>query len=71
MNEQTSLDTLKADITSERQRTLTEQFLRVMSLVKLLRTECPWDRKQTPDSLAHLLLEESYELVDAIDKGGR
>jgi len=48
MNEQTSLDTLKADITSERQRTLTEQFLRVMSLVKLLRTECPWDRKQTP-----------------------
>ncbi|MDP8305960.1 MAG: nucleoside triphosphate pyrophosphohydrolase [Candidatus Chlorobium antarcticum] len=69
MNEQTSLDTLKADITSERQRTLTEQFLRVMSLVKLLRTECPWDRKQTPDSLAHLLLEESYELVDAIDKG--
>ena len=49
-------------------RTLQEQFERVLSLVKVLRQECPWDRKQTPESLAHLLLEESYELVHAIDK---
>jgi len=69
MNEKTSLEALKTDITTRRQRTLTEQFLRVTNLVKLLRTECPWDRKQTPESLVHLLLEESYELVDAIDKG--
>ena len=45
-----------------------EQFERVLSLVKVLRQECPWDRKQTPESLAHLLLEESYELVHAIDQ---
>ncbi|MDT9547026.1 MAG: nucleoside triphosphate pyrophosphohydrolase [Chlorobium sp.] len=69
MNDKTDIELLKADITSQRQRTPAEQFLRVMNLVKLLRTQCPWDRKQTPQSLAHLLLEESYELVDAIDKG--
>jgi XTP/dITP diphosphohydrolase len=39
-----------------------------VNLVKVLREECPWDRKQTPESLAHLLLEESYELIHAIDQ---
>ncbi len=59
---------LKADIVAERPRTLSEQFERVLSLVRVLRQECPWDRKQTPESLAHLLLEESYELIHAIDQ---
>ncbi len=31
-----------------------------------LRTECPWDREQTHDSLVRYLIEESHELVDAI-----
>lgn len=30
---------------------------------------CPWDREQTHDSLKHLLLEECYELIEAIDEG--
>ncbi|HHE08025.1 MAG TPA: nucleoside triphosphate pyrophosphohydrolase, partial [Chlorobaculum parvum] len=38
-------------------------------LVRVLRSECPWDRKQTSQSLAPLLPEESYELVHAIDTG--
>lgn len=31
-----------------------------------LREQCPWDRKQTFDSLLHLSIEETYELVDAV-----
>ena len=68
MPEKTPIEQLKADIVSQKERSLTEQFRRVLSLVKVLRQECPWDRKQTPESLAHLLLEESYELVHAIDQ---
>ena len=33
-----------------------------------LRTKCPWDQKQTLDSLKTLTIEETYELIDAIDK---
>ena len=68
MPEKLSIEQLKADIVAAKKRTLQEQFERVLSLVKVLRQECPWDRKQTPESLAHLLLEESYELVHAIDQ---
>jgi len=64
----TTREQLKADIVINKTRTLQEQFERVLNLVKVLRQECPWDRKQTPESLAHLLLEESYELVQAIDE---
>ena len=31
-----------------------------------LRAECPWDQKQTMESLSHLTIEETYELIDAI-----
>lgn len=68
MAEKTATEELKADIVAQRERTLAEQFERALSLVKVLRQECPWDRKQTPESLAHLLLEESYELIHAIDQ---
>ncbi|MCX6178046.1 MAG: nucleoside triphosphate pyrophosphohydrolase [Chlorobiales bacterium] len=68
MPEKSSIEQLKADIIAKKERTLQEQFERVLTLVKVLRQECPWDRKQTPESLAHLLLEESYELVHAIDQ---
>jgi XTP/dITP diphosphohydrolase len=67
MHEKTPIEQLKAEIVSQKERTLPEQFERAVSLVKVLRQECPWDRKQTAKSLAHLLLEESYELVHAID----
>jgi MazG family protein len=43
----------------------------VMALIQRLRGEngCPWDRKQTPQSLAVYLIEEMYELVDAVASG--
>ncbi len=44
---------------------------RLLSVVERLRGEqgCPWDRKQTLESLKQYLIEECYELIDAIDSG--
>ncbi|MCO6466518.1 MAG: nucleoside triphosphate pyrophosphohydrolase [Bradyrhizobiaceae bacterium] len=42
-----------------------EAFIR---LVRILRMQCPWDMKQTHASISHLLVEEAYETVDAIEK---
>ena len=42
-----------------------EDLLDVMSE---LRNKCPWDKEQTLDTLKKLTIEETYELVDAIDK---
>lgn len=41
---------------------------RLLEVVHRLRQECPWDRKQTHQSLRPYLLEETYEAVEAIDK---
>ncbi|MCG8344716.1 MAG: nucleoside triphosphate pyrophosphohydrolase [Chlorobiales bacterium] len=62
------METLKGEVLHNQGNSLQEKFDRVVKLVQVLRSECPWDRKQTPASLAHLLLEESYELVHAIDE---
>ena len=43
-------------------------FKRLLEIMDELREKCPWDRKQTLDSLRHLTLEEAYELSDAILK---
>lgn len=43
-------------------------FGRLLDIMDELREKCPWDRKQTLDSLRHLTLEETYELSDAIMK---
>jgi MazG family protein len=40
---------------------------RLVDLVRTLRVQCPWDREQTHSSLAAHLLEEAYEVIDAID----
>ena len=42
-----------------------EAFIR---LVWILREQCPWDIKQTHESISHLLIEEAYETVEAIQK---
>lgn len=42
------------------------QFERLLNIMDDLREECPWDKKQTIDSLRHLTIEETYELCDAI-----
>ncbi len=39
---------------------------RLLTIMDELRTECPWDKKQTMQSLRHLTIEETYELGDAI-----
>jgi XTP/dITP diphosphohydrolase len=44
----------------------TKAFERLLTIMDDLRTQCPWDRKQTIDSLRILTLEETYELCDAI-----
>lgn len=41
-------------------------FDRLLTIMDELREECPWDRKQTMESLRHLTIEETYELGDAI-----
>lgn len=41
-------------------------FERLLKIMNTLRTDCPWDRKQTMLSLRHLTIEEMYELADAI-----
>lgn len=51
-----------------RQRQL-EAFSRLLDVMDDLREKCPWDRKQTMESLRHLTIEETYELSDAILKG--
>ncbi|HET7321174.1 MAG TPA: nucleoside triphosphate pyrophosphohydrolase [Longimicrobiaceae bacterium] len=40
---------------------------RALALVEFLRAHCPWDAAQTPHTLRRYLLEESHEVVDAID----
>jgi XTP/dITP diphosphohydrolase len=44
-------------------------LLRLVAVMDRLRTECPWDAKQTHATLAPYLLEESYEAVDALESG--
>jgi XTP/dITP diphosphohydrolase len=46
-----------------------EAFSRLLDILDELREKCPWDRKQTMESLRHLTIEETYELSDAILKG--
>jgi tetrapyrrole methylase family protein / MazG family protein len=43
------------------------EVARFAELVRTLRAECPWDREQTHASLTRHLLEEAYEVLDAID----
>ncbi len=48
-----------------------EKFREFVDIVYRLRKECPWDREQTHQSLRRCLLEESYEVLEAIDKNDK
>lgn len=50
-----------------------EAFERLVEIIRYLRSEdgCPWDKVQTHESLKKCLIEESYEVIDAIDKKDR
>ena len=50
---------------SSRQQQL-EAYNRLLTIMDELREQCPWDKKQTMESLRHLTIEETYELGDAI-----
>src|SRR5580693_1644317 len=42
------------------------EFLRLIQIMEDLREKCPWDKKQTIQTLRQLTIEETYELADAI-----
>ena len=44
-------------------------FDRLLTIMDELRENCPWDKKQTLESLRHLTIEETYELSDSIIEG--
>jgi tetrapyrrole methylase family protein/MazG family protein len=50
---------------------MTDNLKKLVALMATLRSPsgCPWDKKQTPDSLKPFLIEECYEVVDALDEG--
>ncbi len=62
-------------MTDERtsEKKMVEAFLELVEIVHRLRAPggCPWDRKQTPESLKQYIVEEAYEVLDAIDSGER
>lgn len=51
--------------------TPTAAFERLLNIMDTLREQCPWDKKQTIETLRHLTIEETYELSDAIIDGDR
>jgi len=53
---------------SDRAKAVPDLFADFVAVVRRLRRECPWDREQTHASVRHLLIEEAYEAVDAIEK---
>src|SRR5438477_11892495 len=48
-----------------------EEFARLIEIMARLRSAegCPWDREQTIDTLKPFVLEETYEVLEAIDRG--
>ncbi|TKB88900.1 MAG: nucleoside triphosphate pyrophosphohydrolase [Nitrospira sp.] len=50
---------------------MSERFTKVVEIMAALRAQngCPWDRKQTHESLKPYLLEETYEVLETIDQG--
>ena len=46
-----------------------EKFIELIRITKKLRSEdgCPWDKEQTLESLRSHIIEESYEVIEAID----
>ena len=47
----------------------TAAFAELLEIIATLRVECPWDKKQTMESMRSLSIEEVYELGDAILAG--
>jgi len=52
-------------------QSIAKNFIKLLEIMELLRSAkgCPWDRKQTFLSLRQYVIEEAYEVIDAIEKG--
>jgi MazG family protein len=53
---------------NDRKKSL-EEFNRLLDIIDELRVKCPWDMKQSNDSLRKLTIEETYELAESISSG--
>jgi MazG family protein len=53
---------------NDRKKSL-QEFNRLLDIIDELRVKCPWDMKQTNDSLRKLTIEETYELAESISSG--
>ncbi len=52
----------------DKKEKICKEFIDLYLVVKRVREECPWDQKQTSQTLVPYFLEESYELIDALEK---
>jgi len=48
-------------------KSIEKKFSDLLKIMEKLRQECPWDKKQTAESLRQYLLEETYEVIESID----
>ena len=60
---------MPANISPPTAHTPASAFERLLTIMDTLREQCPWDKKQTIESLRHLTIEETYELSDSILEG--
>lgn len=60
---------MPANIIPPSANTPAASFERLLTIMNTLREQCPWDKKQTMESLRHLTIEETYELSDSILEG--
>lgn len=69
MKKETKTKNKKAKSSRNKKRRVLPETARLLEVVHDLRTQCPWDKKQTHQSLIPYLLEEAYETIDAIRSG--
>ncbi|MDM8550548.1 nucleoside triphosphate pyrophosphohydrolase [Desulfobacterales bacterium HSG2] len=69
LNFKSEISNIKHQTSNIKHQTSTKNIEDLIELVATLRDQCPWDQKQTPRTMAVYLLEEVYELVEAIETG--
>lgn len=62
---------MPSNIAPPKANTPATAFERLLNIMDTLREQCPWDKKQTLETLRHLTIEETYELSDAILEGDK
>ncbi len=62
---------MKQSLTQHNNKDTAENFIELLEVLRRLRAPegCPWDREQTAESLVPYLLEETYEIIEAIEEG--